>query len=221
MSVRSTSVLTKKPIRSSSAPSVRPGDRAAERDVGPRAQPREQGRERRLQHHEQARPALARQRQQRTVQLGRERERHARRRDSSSPPGAAGRSAARSARAGRASASVQNASWRAMVLQVRLPGPARRAAGGCSRACAAAGAPAGRGGAVAAARRIGARRDHPQRAAPWTAVARNVVCRSSDGAALRMLEPSSNSCTRDGSAISAQPDRNRERTHVTRSIEEG
>ncbi len=52
--MRSTSVLTKNPTRSSSASSRAAGDRRADRDVRAGAEPGQQRRERGLQHHEQA-----------------------------------------------------------------------------------------------------------------------------------------------------------------------
>ena len=117
VSVRSTSVLTKNPIRSSSAASVRPAIGLPIGDVGAGPEPRQQPRQRRLQHHEQARarcPAPAP--PARGADPASNRKRHPRRRDGSPPPAAAGRPAARSAPAGPASACVQYASCRAIAL---------------------------------------------------------------------------------------------------------
>ena len=67
-SVRSTSVLTKNPIRSSSRAVGAAAPSGADQDVAAGAQPREQGRQRRLQHHERlARPSRASARGQRAA----------------------------------------------------------------------------------------------------------------------------------------------------------
>ena len=72
VSVRSTSVLTKNPTRSSSAASVRPAIGAPIAMSVPRPEPAQQRRKQSLQHHEQARPALARKPQHAGVQIGRQ-----------------------------------------------------------------------------------------------------------------------------------------------------
>ena len=103
--MRSTSVLTKKPIRSSSAASVRPAiglPIAMSVPAPSRAQQRGQTR---LQHHEQARPGLPRQRRQARGAARRRAAAPHGRRGGSTPPAAAGRPAARAAPAGPASAS--------------------------------------------------------------------------------------------------------------------
>ena len=74
--MRSTSVLTKNPIRSSSAASVRPAIGLPIAMSVPAPSRRQQSGEPRLQHHEQARAGLARQAGQATVQFGVDRERH-------------------------------------------------------------------------------------------------------------------------------------------------
>ena len=77
VSVRSTSVLTKKPISSSSAPSVRPAIGLPIGMSWPAPSRVSSAASRSLQHHEQAGAARARQPQQPAVQLGRQHERHA------------------------------------------------------------------------------------------------------------------------------------------------
>ena len=85
VSVRSTSVLTKNPIRSSSAASVRPAIGLPIAMSVPAPSRRQQSGKPRLQHHEQARAGLPRQRRQPAVQL-RARAAAARRRRGGSTP---------------------------------------------------------------------------------------------------------------------------------------
>ena len=124
VSVRSTRVLTKKPTRSSSALSVRPGDRAADRDVVAGPQPLSRAARPACSTMNRLAPAAARQRQQLLVQLGsisrcgtllaaiaRDRRPRPVGRQLELPPGSP------------ASVCVQNASWRAIRLSGSLSAP--------------------------------------------------------------------------------------------------
>ena len=140
--MRSTSVLTKNPIRSSSAASVRPAIGLPIAMSVPAPSRVSSPASRRLQHHEQARAGLPRQHRQTTVQLGADLQRHMRRRDGSTPRAAAGRPAARSDPAGPSARRVQNESCRAIALEAVVLRPAPPAATACSRRTAPAAAQA-------------------------------------------------------------------------------
>ena len=197
MSVRSTSVLTKKPTRSSSALSVRPAiglpigmSVPAPSRVSSAASPACSTMNRLAPL---SRASASRPRCRSAPML----QRHTGRRDSSTPPAAAGRSAARSDPAGPASASRPERQLpRDRAVRRRSRRPAPRAATACSRHIAPA-APASSGAPPAQRARIG-RRKIARTAAPATS--RRPQCDAAAAAARARSSPSTNRCARSGSS---------------------
>ena len=141
--MRSTSVLTKNPIRSSSAASLRPAIGLPIAMSVPAPSRRQQPRQPRLQHHEQARTRRPRQRHKPAVQFGVDASAPRARRGGSTPQAAPGPPASSICSGSSFSACLPERQLpRRSRLRLLPPRPAPPAATACSRRTAPAAAAA-------------------------------------------------------------------------------